>query len=34
MAEADLEFRRAELKGQDILCHFCFVAEELAEVVN
>ncbi len=41
MAGADLEFRienvefrRAELKGQDIFCHFWFVAEKLAKVVN
>ena len=29
-----VEFRRAELKGQDIFCHFWFAAEELGEVVN
>ena len=41
MAAADLEFRienvefrRAELKGQDNFCHFWLAAEELGEVVN
>ena len=41
MAGADLEFRienvefrRAELKVQDIFCHFWFASEELGEVVN